>query len=166
MYRSGIGYDIHRTEPGRPLVLGGVRIDSPLGLAGHSDADIVMHALCDALLGAAGLGDIGELFPDNNPAYKDAPSRRFLAEVVERVRAAGFEPVNVDVMIMAEQPRLKPHKAAMRANLAEILGLAESAVNIKAGTNEKLDAIGEQRGMACLATAMVRARPTSNPMMP
>ncbi|MFN0136371.1 MAG: 2-C-methyl-D-erythritol 2,4-cyclodiphosphate synthase [Phycisphaerae bacterium] len=156
MYRSGIGYDIHRTQTGRPLVLGGVRIDSPLGLEGHSDADVVMHALCDALLGAAGLGDIGEHFSDSDPANKDADSRRFLVEVVRLVRAAGFEPVNVDVMILAEQPRLKPHKAAMRANLAEILGLAESAVNIKAGTNEKLDAIGELRGMACLATAMVK----------
>lgn len=153
MFRVGIGHDIHRTQAGRPLKLAGVEIPCEFGLLGHSDADVVLHALCDALLGAAGLGDIGELFPDTDPAYRNADSRIFVQEVLRRVRAAGFQVSNVDVTIHAERPRLAPHKPAMRASLAELLQLAPAAVNIKAATNEGLDAIGRGEAIACLAIA-------------
>jgi 2-C-methyl-D-erythritol 2,4-cyclodiphosphate synthase len=155
-YRAGIGYDVHRTVANRPLVLGGVRIPSERGLLGHSDADVVLHAICDALLGAAGLGDIGELFPDTDPKNRGADSRSFAREVVRRLAERGFSPINVDVMILAEQPKLAPHKAAVRASIAEALGILPDAVGVKAGTNEGLDAIGRGEAIACLATALIR----------
>ncbi len=151
MYRVGIGHDIHRTQTGRRLMLGGVEIPCEFGLAGHSDADVVLHALSDALLGAAGLGDIGELFPDTDGAFKDADSRTFVRDVMKRVRAAGFAPLNADLTIHAEKPRLSPHKPAMRTVIAELLGVSPQAVNVKAGTNEGLDAIGRGEAVACTA---------------
>lgn len=155
MQRVGIGYDVHRTVPGRPLVLGGVRIEAETGLAGHSDADVVLHALCDALLGAAGMGDIGELFPDTNPRYAGADSRAFVSEVLRRVRAAGLVPWNADVMILAERPRLGPYKGAIRAAVAELLGLPAERVAVKAGTNEGLDAVGRGEAIACWAAVLL-----------
>lgn len=155
-FRTGFGHDIHRTQPGRRLVLGGLEIPCEFGLAGHSDADVVIHALCDALLGAAGLGDIGELFPDTDAAFKDADSKRFLIEVMKRVGDLGYEPVNADLMILAERPKLAPHKPAMRQVLADLLGLPIDAVNVKAGTNEKLDAVGRGEAIACMAVVLIR----------
>jgi 2-C-methyl-D-erythritol 2,4-cyclodiphosphate synthase len=154
-YRIGIGYDLHRIEDGRPLVLGGVRIPCTFGLAGHSDADVVLHAVCDALLGAAGLGDIGELFPDADPAYQGADSRRFLADVLGRVRLAGYLVGNVDVTIHAERPKLTKHKVRIRASLAALLKLPPDAVGVKATTNEGLDAIGRGEAIACWATVLL-----------
>src|SRR5262245_57674440 len=120
-FRTGIGYDVHRTAAGRELVLGGVHIAWDRGLVGHSDADVVLHALCDALLGAAGLGDIGELFPDSDPQHRGADSRVFVREVVRRLSERGFCPINVDVMILAEQPKLAPYKGAIRNVIADLL---------------------------------------------
>jgi 2-C-methyl-D-erythritol 2,4-cyclodiphosphate synthase len=157
-FRTGIGYDIHRTCAERPLVLGGVHIESDRGLAGHSDADVILHAICDALLGAAGLGDIGELFPDTDPKHRGADSRIFVREVLRRLAERGFAPINVDVMILAEKPKLAAHKAAMRLEIAQLLGVAADAVGVKAGTNEGLDAIGRGEAIACLATALIRVR--------
>jgi 2-C-methyl-D-erythritol 2,4-cyclodiphosphate synthase len=154
-HRVGTGYDLHRIETGRPLILGGVRIPAGFGLAGHSDADVVLHAVCDALLGAAGLGDIGELFPDTDPACRDADSRRLLAEVFERVRSAGYVVGNVDVTIHAERPRLAEHKSRIRASLAELLALPPAAVGVKATTNEGLDAIGRGAAIACWAAVLL-----------
>jgi 2-C-methyl-D-erythritol 2,4-cyclodiphosphate synthase len=153
--RVGIGYDLHRTVAGRPLMLGGVQIPSAFGLAGHSDADVVLHAVCDALLGAAGLGDIGELFPDTDPAYQDIASSHLLADVLARVRSAGYAPGNVDVIIHAERPRLTEHKPRIRAALAELLDLPANAVNVKATTNEGLDAIGRGEAIACWAMVVL-----------
>jgi len=150
---TGIGYDLHRTSPDRRLVLGGVTIAGPVGLLGHSDADVVIHALCDALLGAAALGDIGELFPDDDPTYRDADSREFLREVLARLTAAGFRVSNVDVVIHAEQPKLRDHKPRIRASLAELLSLSPEAVGVKATTNEGLDAVGRGEAIACWAVA-------------
>jgi 2-C-methyl-D-erythritol 2,4-cyclodiphosphate synthase len=155
-FRTGIGYDLHRLVPGRPLRLGGVRIPHERGLLGHSDADVVLHALCDALLGAAGLGDIGELFPDTDPQYRDADSRRFVAEVLRRVHAAGFEVVNSDVIIHAQQPKLGPLKAQIRHELAGLLALPVEAVGVKATTNEGLDAVGRGEAIACWAAVLLR----------
>ena len=157
-HRVGTGYDLHRTEQGRPLILGGVRIPCAVGLAGHSDADVVLHAVCDALLGAAGLGDIGELFPDTDPTYADADSRRFLADVLARVRSAGYSVGNVDVTIHAERPRLAEHKSRIRASLAALLELPPDAVGVKATTNEGLDAIGRGEALACWATVLLARR--------
>jgi len=151
--RIGIGYDIHRLVPDRPLRLGGVAIPFERGLLGHSDGDVLLHAVCDALLGAAGLGDIGEQFPDTGPAYQDADSATLLAATIKKVRAAGFAPVNVDANVIAEQPRLAPHKPAIRQRVAEILGLDPARVSIKARTHEGLDAVG--RGEAIAAQAIV-----------
>ncbi len=157
-FRTGIGYDLHRTTEQRPLVLGGVTIDAPFGLAGHSDADVVLHALCDALLGAAGLGDIGELFPDTDPTYENADSCVFVHEVLRRVRAAGFEPVNVDIIIHAQKPKLGEHKSTIRASLAKLCSLPSEAVGVKATTNEGLDAIGRGEALACWATVLLASR--------
>lgn len=155
--RIGIGYDIHRTQAGRPLLLGGVEIPHERGLMGHSDADVVLHAICDALLGAAGLGDIGELFPDTDPAYKDADSRELLRNVVTRIQAAGLEIGNVDLVIHAEAPKLGPHKPRIRSSISELLDLPESAVGLKATTNEGLGEIGRGEAMACWAAVLLHA---------
>lgn len=149
--RVGLGYDLHPTDPNRPLILGGVRIESELGLGGHSDADAVIHATIDALLGAAGLPDIGELFPDTDPRYEDADSRALLREVLARLQQQGWEPVNVDVTIHAERPKLSAHKPAIRESLAHLLGLERQAISVKAKTNEGLDAVGRGEAIACTA---------------
>ena len=155
--RIGIGYDIHRTQAGRPLLLGGVEIPHDCGLMGHSDADVVLHAICDAMLGAAGLADIGELFPDTDPAYKDADSRELLRNVVTRIQGAGLRISNVDLVVHAERPKLGEHKARIRSSVAELLGLTESAVGIKATTNEGLGEIGRGEAIACWAAVLLHS---------
>lgn len=156
--RVGIGYDIHRLVSDRSLVLGGVPIEYRRGLLGHSDGDAVLHALCDAILGAAGLGDIGELFPDTDPAYKGADSRALLLDVIERAKAVGLVPGNVDLIVHAERPNLSEHKKAMAESIAKMLDLPLGKVNVKAKTNEGLGPVGNQDGIAC--TAIVGLIPT------
>jgi 2-C-methyl-D-erythritol 2,4-cyclodiphosphate synthase len=146
--RIGLGYDIHRLVSGRKLYLGGVEIDYPKGLLGHSDGDCVLHALCDGLLGAAGLGDIGEHFPDTSAEWKDVRSTIILEKVLKMVKGEGFQIQNVDVTIYAEKPKLAPHKSAIRKNLASLLGLEEEKVNIKAKTLEGLGLIGREEAIA------------------
>ena len=153
--RVGIAYDLHRLVPGRRLRLGGVDIPGELGLLGHSDADVVLHAICDALLGAAGLGDIGEHFPDSDPRWKDADSRDLLSAVLEQVRRAAWRIGNVDLVIHAQRPRLTPHKPDIRASIATLLGLSPQAVNVKATTNEGLDAVGRGEAIACWAAVIL-----------
>jgi 2-C-methyl-D-erythritol 2,4-cyclodiphosphate synthase len=154
--RVGIGHDTHRLEEGRPLWLGGVRVEHPRGLAGHSDADVVLHALTDALLGAAGLGDVGDAFPDTDPTWKGADSRLFLRDALERLNRAGWGVVNVDVIVFAQEPKLGPLKAAIRRSLAELLGLSTDAVNVKAKTGERVGHIGRAEAIACQAVALIR----------
>jgi 2-C-methyl-D-erythritol 2,4-cyclodiphosphate synthase len=149
----GIGYDTHRFAAGRRLILGGVEIPHERGLDGHSDADVLTHAVIDALLGAAGLGDIGEHFPDSEERWRDADSMELLATVVTTVAAAGYDIVNVDCTILMEAPRLGPHKPAIRARMASVLGLSETRVNIKATTGEGMGFIGRGEGVAALAAA-------------
>ena len=155
MIRTGIGYDIHPFAENRRLVLGGVEIASERGLAGHSDADVVLHALSDALLGAAALGDIGHLFPPSDPTIEVIDSRIILRVAAAQVREAGFEISNVDVTVIAERPRVAPHVAAMQTVIAQELGIATTAVGIKATTNERLGAIGREEGIATLAIATI-----------
>lgn len=152
-FRLGIGYDIHRLAEGRRLVMGGVEIPHARGLLGHSDADVVLHAISDALLGAAALPDIGDLFPDTDPRYKDADSRELLRTVVERVRAAGWRANNIDVVVHAEQPKLSPHKRKMAESIAALVGLPPDAVSVKAKTNEGLGPLGQADAIACTAIA-------------
>jgi 2-C-methyl-D-erythritol 2,4-cyclodiphosphate synthase len=149
--RIGIGYDIHRLVQGRKLVLGGLQIDFSMGLLGHSDGDVLLHAVCDACLGAAGLGDIGEHFPDTDPKFKDADSAKLLQEVVRLVTASRLKPHNLDCIIYAEKPRLGPLKHQIRTRLAQILGLEEAKVNVKAKTMEGLGRIGGQEAIAAHA---------------
>jgi 2-C-methyl-D-erythritol 2,4-cyclodiphosphate synthase len=153
--RVGIGHDTHRLQEGRPLLLGGVRVEHPRGLAGHSDADVVLHALTDALLGAAGLGDIGDAYPDTDPAWHGADSRLFLRETLARLNRAGWRVVNVDVIVFAQEPKLGPVKSAIRAKLAELLGLAADAVNVKAKTGEHVGHIGRAEAIACQAVVLI-----------
>jgi 2-C-methyl-D-erythritol 2,4-cyclodiphosphate synthase len=157
--RVGIGHDTHRLVEDRPLILGGLRIEHPRGLAGHSDADVVCHAVADALLGAAALGDIGEHYPDDVPQWGDLDSARLLAEVVDRVAREGFRPVNCDVIVHAQAPKLGPHKATIRANLARLLGLSESAVNVKAKTGEHVGPVGRGEAIACHAVVLLEPLP-------
>jgi 2-C-methyl-D-erythritol 2,4-cyclodiphosphate synthase len=147
--RTGIGIDSHRFEEGRRLVLGGVEIPFERGLAGYSDADVLAHAIADALLGAAGLGDIGQHFPDTEAAWKDADSMELLRDVVARVRAAGHELVHVDATVMLEEPKLAPHREAIQTSLAAVLG----SVNVKATTGEGMGFVGRGEGAAALAVA-------------
>jgi 2-C-methyl-D-erythritol 2,4-cyclodiphosphate synthase len=153
--RVGIGHDTHRLEPGRPLLLGGVHVEHSRGLVGHSDADVVLHAVADALLGAAGLGDIGDAYPDTDPRWKDADSALFLRETLARLKDGGWRVVNVDVIIFAQEPRLGLVKQAVRANLARLLGLTADAVNVKAKTGERVGPIGRAEAMACQAVALI-----------
>jgi 2-C-methyl-D-erythritol 4-phosphate cytidylyltransferase / 2-C-methyl-D-erythritol 2,4-cyclodiphosphate synthase len=153
--RIGTGYDLHRLEAGRPLILAGVHIPFDRGLAGHSDADIVCHAVTDAVLGAAAAGDIGRLFPDTDAAWKDADSLKLLRSAMDVVRGAGYSAVNVDVTVIAERPKLLPYLDAMRANLAAALGIDASAVSIKGKTNERVGEIGRGEAMACHAVALL-----------
>ncbi len=154
--RVGLGHDTHRLVEGRPLILAGVTIPFDRGLYGHSDADVVLHAVADALLGAAGLGDIGEQFPDTDPQWKGLDSAVLLRAVLERVAAAGFQPINCDVIVFAQLPKLTPHKPALRRRLAELLGLPESDVNLKAKTGELVGPIGRGEAIACEAIVLVR----------
>jgi len=156
--RIGQGFDVHAFAEGRKLILGGVQVPYERGLAGHSDADVLIHALCDALLGAAALGDIGMHFPDTDPAYKGADSRVLLREVARKLAAAGWRIVNVDTTVIAQAPRLAPHVPAMVANLAADLGLAASAVSVKATTTERLGFTGRGEGIAAQAIALIEPR--------
>lgn len=153
----GFGYDVHRLVEGRPLILGGVHIPHTKGLDGHSDADVLVHALMDALLGAAGLRDIGHYFPPSDPAYKGADSLKLLAYVVELLKKEGFRPVNADMTLLAERPKIGPHVEQMRANISAVLGVAPRRVGVKATTNEKLGFVGEEQGMAAYAVAVLEA---------
>ena len=155
-FRIGHGYDIHRTVAGRPLVLGGVKFDTSFGLDGHSDADALTHAICDALLGAAGLPDIGHFFPNTDPQWKNADSQVLLRHVVAALRERGWAPVNVDATLIAEQPKLAPRLAEMKAALAASTGLPVEAVGLKATTNEGSDDIGRGLAIAAHAVALIR----------
>jgi 2-C-methyl-D-erythritol 2,4-cyclodiphosphate synthase len=160
--RVGLGYDVHALVPGRTLKLGGVEIESAHGLLGHSDADVLLHAITDAVLGAAGLGDIGGLFPDTDPRHKGADSLEMLRLAVERVRAAGWTVANVDAVLIAQRPKIAPHVPAMRARIALVLGVAASAIGIKGKTTEHLGFSGRGEGIAAQAVALlVREVPAS-----
>lgn len=153
--RVGTGTDVHELVTGPRLVIGGVTIDHPMGLKGHSDADVLLHAVCDALLGAAGLGDIGEHFPDTDPAYKGMDSTRFLHICKGKIEEKGFMVGNLDCTIFAQAPKMSPHKKAMVACIAKILELSEACVNIKATTTEHLGFIGRKQGIAAQATVLL-----------
>lgn len=153
--RIGHGYDVHKLVPGRDLILGGVNIPHSVGLDGHSDADVLLHAVADALLGAAGLGDIGRHFPDTDPKYKGANSLKLLEEVGQKVAAAGYRVSNIDVTMIAQKPKLKDHILRMEANIAGALNLDISRVNVKATTEERLGFTGSCEGMACHAVCLL-----------
>lgn len=155
MIRIGQGYDVHALVPGRPLIVGGVTIPSPFGLLGHSDADVLLHAITDALIGAAALGDIGRHFPDTDPRYRGADSRVLLRDAMDMVRAAGWRIGNVDATVIAQQPKLAPYIPAMLRNLADDLGVELSQVNIKAKTNERLGFEGRSEGIAAQAVVLL-----------
>ena len=154
-FRVGEGWDVHALVTGRPLVLGGVTIEHPQGLLGHSDADALLHAITDAILGAAGLGDIGRHFPDTAVEFKGADSLRLLAEAARRVRAAGWQVVNVDSTIVAQAPKMAPHIPAMVARIAQALDIAADAVNVKAKTAEKMGPVGEARAIEARAVCLL-----------
>ena len=158
--RIGQGFDAHALVAGRKLIIGGVEIPHEKGLAGHSDADVLIHAVCDALLGAAGLGDIGTHFPDTDARYKGIDSRKLLREVAQLLRQKKLRVANVDATIIAQAPKMAPHIAAMRANLASDLGVAPDAVNVKAKTTEKLGFVGRGEGIAAEAVALLSDRMT------
>ena len=156
--RVGIGYDIHRFQEGRRLILGGVEIAGETGLGGHSDADVLLHAIMDALLGAAGLGDIGCFFPPDDPNYAGADSRQLLAQTAQMIAQAGYTVWSMDATVIAERPRLSPHIRSMRQRIADTLGLDESRVNVKATTNEGIGDIGRGEAIAALAVALLQER--------
>lgn len=156
-FRIGQGFDVHALVPGRKLILGGVTIDFPMGLLGHSDADVLAHAITDALLGAAGLGDIGRHFPDTDDRFRGADSLVLLSEAARLVRQAGFEPVNVDCTVVCQAPRLAPHLPAIASKLTATLGLPEGAVNVKAKTTERLGFEGRGEGISAQAVALIAA---------
>lgn len=153
--RVGFGYDSHRLVEGRPLMLGGLHVPHHLGSLGHSDADVLLHALCDALLGAVALGDIGSHFPDTDPAYKGADSRKLLAAVVKLINDKGWNVGNVDCTVVLERPKLRPHIDGMRTVIAELLGVALDAVSVKATTNEKMGFAGREEGVCAYAVALL-----------
>jgi 2-C-methyl-D-erythritol 2,4-cyclodiphosphate synthase len=155
MTRAGIGYDLHRLAEGRRLILGGIALPFPKGPVGHSDGDALAHALCDALLGAAGLGDIGTHFPDTDPKWKDASSLRFLEHIRDLLVAHGFRIVHIDAIVITEKPKLGPHFPAMREALGRSLGVDPALINLKAKTNEGVDAIGRGEAIAAQAIATV-----------
>jgi 2-C-methyl-D-erythritol 2,4-cyclodiphosphate synthase len=154
--RVGIGYDSHRFAPGRPLKLGGVLIPSDVGLLGHSDGDAICHAVTDAILGASGLGDIGEMFPDTDPANKGRDSIELLAVAVKRIATAGYLVNQVDVTVIAEAPRLLPHREKIRTRLASALGIEPASVSVKGKSNEGMGWIGRKEGLACIAVATLK----------
>lgn len=153
--RIGQGFDVHALVPGRPMVLGGVTIESEVGLLGHSDADALLHAITDAVLGAAGLGDIGRMFPDTDPAYRGADSRRLLAIAMQSVHARGWRVANVDCTVMAERPKITPHAGAMVRCIAELLQVTPDQVNVKGKTSEKLGFVGRGEAIATSAVALL-----------
>jgi len=153
--RVGVGFDVHALVPGRRLRIGGVDIEAAQGLLGHSDADVLLHAITDALLGAAGLGDIGQLFPDDDVRHKDADSLELLRSAADKIRAAGWRVANVDAVVIAQRPRIAPHVARMRARIAPVLGVAEDAVGIKGKTTECLGFAGRGEGIAAQAVALL-----------
>lgn len=155
MMRIGHGYDVHRLTEGRKLILGGTEIPYEKGLLGHSDADVLIHAVMDALLGAAGMGDIGRLFPDSDPAYEGADSRKLLDTVMDRLRTAGYEVRNVDATILAQRPKLAPYIPAMREQLARHMGITTEQVNVKATTEEGLGFTGSGEGIAAHAVCLL-----------
>ncbi len=161
MNKIGFGYDIHLLKAGRKLILGGVEIPFPLGLAGHSDGDCLIHAIIDALLGALGEGDIGVLFPDTDPEFKDVPSVALLEGVRRRVLEGGWDIVNIDTVIVAEEPKLAPFMDAIKARLGPAVGLKKGALGVKAKTNERLGDIGQGRAIACWAVALLE-KPSSS----
>ena len=154
-FRIGEGWDVHALVPGRPLVIGGVTIAHPVGLLGHSDADVLLHAITDAVLGAAGLGDIGTHFPDTDAAFRGADSSRLLAEAARRVRAEGWQIGNVDSTVIAQAPRLAPHREAMTDAIAKALGIGRASVNVKAKTAEKLGPVGQGQSIEARATVLI-----------
>jgi 2-C-methyl-D-erythritol 2,4-cyclodiphosphate synthase len=154
--RTGIGYDVHQFAPNRPLKLGGVEIPFELGLEGHSDADVLLHAICDALLGAAAAGDIGQHFPPNDPKYRGANSLDLLIEVMVILQSAGFVAINIDASVVCEAPKIAPHADAMRVAIADATGLTTADISIKATTNEGMGFIGRREGIAALAIATIR----------
>ena len=154
--RIGHGYDVHQLVPDRALILGGVKVEHSLGLLGHSDADVLAHAVMDALLGAAGLGDIGQMFPDTDPRFAGADSLKLLAQVVARLEGAGFRVGNVDATVIAQRPRLAEHIPQMRNNLARVLGVPAGRVNVKATTEERLGFTGREEGIAAHAVALLQ----------
>ena len=156
-YRVGTGFDLHRLVPGRPFLLGGVEIPFGRGPLGHSDGDPLLHALADALLGAAGLDDLGTLFPDSDPANKDAPGSDLLRRVREKVEGAGFRVANVDAVVIAEAPKIGPHRDRIRQRVGELLGIPADRVNLKGKTAEKLGPLGNGDAVAVLATAMLES---------
>ena len=158
MVRTGLGFDTHAFAAGRPLIIGGVEVPHERGLRGHSDADVLTHAVIDALLGAAGLGDIGQHFPDTDPRFAGADSIELLRTVVERLRQSGFAVVNVDATVVLERPRLAPYREAMSVNLAAAIGLAAGAVNVKATTGERVGFVGRGEGAAAMAVATIADR--------
>ena len=153
--RIGHGYDVHKLVEGRDLILGGVKIEYEKGLLGHSDADVLLHAVSDALLGAAGLGDIGKHFPDTDPQYKGADSLMLLTVVAQRVKEAGYRVSNIDVTMIAQRPKLAPHIPQMVLNIASAVGIEANRVNVKATTEEKLGFTGEGLGMSCHAVCLL-----------
>lgn len=153
--RIGHGFDVHPFCEGRKVILGGIEVPYPLGLKGHSDADVLSHAICDALLGAAALGDIGRHFPDSDPQYKGADSAIFLRHAVASLKEMGWQPGNIDATIICEEPRISPHVEAIRARLADTLGMDPADVNIKATTTERLGYLGRKEGIAAHAVAMI-----------
>jgi len=155
-FRIGHGFDLHRLEAGRPLVIAGHTLEHDRGPAGHSDGDVVYHAVTDAICGALGEPDIGQLFPDNDPKWKDADSSIFVAEAARRMGAAGYAVGNLDVTVILERPRLGPHKQAMRENLAGVLGCGAARVNLKGKSHEGVDALGENRAIACHAVVLLK----------
>lgn len=155
--RTGIGYDVHRFAEGRPCVLGGVEIPHERGLEGHSDADVVLHAIADALLGAAALGDIGRHFPPSDPRWAGMDSAQIVARSVELLAERGMEPIHVDVTVVAEAPRINPHLAAMQAAIGACVGLPPETVSVKATTNERMGFVGREEGIAAIAVATIAA---------
>ncbi|MBP1047166.1 2-C-methyl-D-erythritol 2,4-cyclodiphosphate synthase [Enterococcus sp. BWM-S5] len=155
MFRIGQGFDVHQLAEGRKLIIGGVELPFHKGLLGHSDADILLHAITDALLGAAGMGDIGHLFPDTDPVFKDADSLELLRQSNEKVKDAGFTINNIDCTILAEQPKMKPYLEAMKDNIAAACGIDKDQINLKATTMEKMGFIGREEGMGAMAVALL-----------
>ena len=155
MIRVGSGHDTHRLAEGRPLILGGVPVAHPRGLDGHSDADVVLHAVTDALLGAAGLGDIGEIYPDTDPAHWGTDSSRFVRDTLAKLTDLGWRVINLDVTVFAQEPKLRGVKPAIRANLARLLGVLPEAVNVKAKTGEQVGHIGRGEAIGCHAVVLI-----------